>query len=125
MGYKVFNTEEIKMKKNFEDVTEAFERFGGRNRQSVQTPKRFSLGAKFVKGYSCEHLWQQYFDPSKPEHKKFLQVKFDESDVGTDARLCTRCGAFSLWEDGHIWAYDAIEIEEEKTSEKPKRSGKR
>ena len=121
MGYKVFNTEEVKMKKNFDAVVKAFEKFDDRGgRWSVPVPKRFNLGAKFVKGYSCEHDWEA-LNGADPTTKAFLQKKFDEQELGDQQMCCRKCKAFSLWEQGKLFAYDAIVIEED-VQETPKAS---
>ena len=121
MSYKIIDTQEKRSmsKRQEQAVVEAFDSYGGRTQLHV--PKRFSLGGKFVKGYSCEHDWAQ-LNMSDIGMKEFLQKKFDETELGNEQKVCNKCKAFSLWENGQLFAYDAIVIEEEKTSETPKAS---
>lgn len=124
MTIKVFNSQEkINMTRNQERaVTEAFDKWGGRSQ--VRVSKRSTLGAKFVPEFCCNHEWQM-LNIDEPETKKFLQTKFDEQELGDHAKVCTKCKAFSLWENGKLWAYDSIVIEEEQEIRPPKRSGRR
>ena len=103
MGYKVFNTEEMKNMKNFDIVGEAFEAFAPRDNAFVQ--RKDHLGSEFKAGWSCEHRWQTV--QKNPENTKFLQGLYEEEDLGPGQRYCDRCGATSLWDNGKLWAYDA------------------
>lgn len=122
MGYKVFATDEFKSKKSFSVAAEVFDGYARDRRSSVQTSKRFNLGSWFDPAYSCKHSWQTV--TRNAESDKFFQVKFDESDIGDEQKRCAKCNAYSLWEQGKLFAYDAIEIEEDREN-KPKRSAKR
>ena len=123
MTSKVFNTEETSMKKFPQDkmdaVADAFERFDKGNRFNIPAPRRFSLGAKFDERYCCQHEWA--IIPPIPENKSAMQLKFDEQEIGDEQKICIKCKAYSLWENGHLFAYDAIVIDEEK-QESPKAS---
>lgn len=79
-------------------------------------PTRDHLGSVFVEGSSCKHVWVS--GPKSPESRKFFQAKFDETEIGDDQKFCTTCDAFSLWEDGKLFAYDAVPSEKESVDQK-------
>lgn len=121
MSYKVFNTQEKNnmSKRQEQAVVEAFDSYN--DRTQVQVPKRFSLGGEFVEGYCCKHDWE-HLNLSDVGMKEFLQKKFDEIELGNEQKVCSKCKAFSLWENGQLFAYDAIVIEEDRQQETPKAS---
>jgi hypothetical protein len=121
MVTKVIDVQERRnmSKRQEQAVVEAFESYGGRTQ--VQAPRRFSLGGEFVEGYCCKHDWE-HLNLSDVGMKEFLKKKFDETELGNEQKVCSKCKAFSLWENGSLFAYDAIVIEEEKVSESPKAS---
>ena len=64
--------------------------------------------ASRVEGVSCTHKWLSFDNTT--ESTKLLKKKFDEDELGDNQTICTKCGAYALWEDGKIFAYDAINI---------------
>lgn len=72
---------------------------------------REHIVSEFKRSVCCEHRWQPV-EPSK-ENTQFLQLQFEEGDLGDEQMYCGSCGATSLWEprergeESKLWAYDA------------------
>jgi hypothetical protein len=124
MTYKIIDTREKKTmtKRQGEAIMTAYERYDS-DAITIKTPQREHLGGQFVPGYSCDHDWGQ-LNMEDAGAKEFLQMKFDETELGDQQMICSKCKAFSLWESGELFAYDAIVIEEEKENNKTRRSRK-
>ena len=108
---KIVNTREPRsMTREQEDaIVNAFERFNPERSTSIQVPKRDHLGTSWKKEFCCKHEWN-LLNMEAPEAVIFLQKKFEEEELGDAQMQCARCGAFSLWEGGKLFAYDAIDL---------------
>jgi predicted SAM-dependent methyltransferase len=124
MVYKLIDTREkhVMTKKQEEAVTQAYERFQPEGSTHIKLPQREHLERSYREGVCCGHAWQPIV-PSE-ETTKFLQATFEETELGDYQKLCSICGALSLWESGELFAYDAIantEQPEKRDNQKPRR----
>lgn len=119
MVYKVINTRETRnmSEKQMNAVLDAFERFQPEWSTQIKVAQREHLGSEFDPKFCCEHTWTDV----APEMYEYVRKRFDETDLGDRVTVCPKCQAFALWEDGKLFAYDAIMIEEEKQESKPRR----
>jgi hypothetical protein len=120
MTFKIIDTREkpAMSKKHEEALYKAFEGFQPEGSIHIKTPQKEHLDVSFKESLCCGHAWQPI--PPAPETTKFLQATFEETDLGNAQKICSICGALSLWENGQLFAYDAI-ANAEKNEEKPER----
>jgi hypothetical protein len=105
-------------------IMRAFEEFEGGS--SISVPQREHLGSEFCPGICCFHSWMKV-DTSVPQNLRSFQENFGETEIG-EARVCGYCGATALFENGHLWAYDATRnesfghVEKRTVQQKPKQN---
>lgn len=123
MAYKLIDTREkhTMTKRQEEAVVQAFERFQPEGTH-IKLPQREHLAREFRASVCCEHKWLQV--DITEEMKKFLQMTFEETDLGNQQLKCLTCGALSLWESGELFAYDAIATTEKQENTKQRRERK-
>lgn len=119
MTYKIIDTREKRAmtEKQGEAIMRAYERFDT-DATTIKTPQKEHLDRSYREAVCCGHAWQPI--PPTEEGTKLLQKVFEETDIGDHQKICSVCGALSLWERGELWAYDAI-FNAKKPEEKPDR----
>lgn len=103
MSYKIVNIQKkTTITPSMEDaILKAFEEFDA-DSSLIGVSSREHLTTEFQEGICCSHQWKQA--PLDEEVTVWFQKNFEEET--SPGKYCTRCGAASLWENGHLWAYD-------------------
>lgn len=128
MTHKIFDTKSQKSMTHAQEerLIQAFEKFHPSDVTEIPTVMGGRLTHNFDKKFCCGHVWKQV--PIDEGAVEFLKKKFDEQELGDEQKICIHCEALSLWENGQLFAYDAITPEQEaqeKEREKQERPARR